>query len=129
MRVIAGTQNHRLLTRTDMIKMDKEDYVLPLAIDPKEIDDSEAVDIELNAGDVSIHNPLIIHGSNSNESDKWRIGLTLRYISTTTLVEKEHHENILLRGNASPAIKNVYAKRPVFLDGDHMPFRRHEMYK
>lgn len=129
MRVIAGTQNHRLLTSTDMIKMDKEDYVLSLAIHPKEIDDSEAVDIELNAGDVSIHNPLIIHGSNSNESDKWRIGLTLRYIPTTTLVEQEHHENILLRGNASPAIKNVYAKRPVFLDGGHMPFRRHEMYK
>ena len=129
MRVIPGTQDHRLLTRTDMIEMNSENYVLPLAIHPDEIDDSEAIDIELKAGDVSIHNPMIIHGSNANKSDKWRVGLTLRYIPTTTYVEQEHHENILLRGNASRAIKNIYAERPVFVGGEHMPFRGHELYK
>ena len=69
MRVIPGTHNKKLLKPSQMIKLDTEDYVLDLAISPDDIDDSEAVDIELNPGDISIHNPSIIHGSNSNFSN------------------------------------------------------------
>lgn len=38
-----------------------------------------AVDVELNAGEVSIHTDLLLHGSEANESDRRRCGLTLRY--------------------------------------------------
>jgi ectoine hydroxylase-related dioxygenase (phytanoyl-CoA dioxygenase family) len=79
MRVIPGTQNKKMLKPSEMINLDTEEYVLDLAIRPGDIDDADAVDIELKAGDISIHNPSIVHGSNSNVSDKWRIGLTLRY--------------------------------------------------
>lgn len=122
MRVLPGTQHNRLLTRKDMIKMDTEGYVLDLGIHPDDIDDSQAIDIELKAGDISIHNPTIIHGSNANHSDQWRVGLTLRYIPTTTLVKNEDHENILLRGQAAPGVANRYAARPKFVEGEHMPF-------
>ena len=64
MRVIPGTQNKKMVKPSEMINLDTEEYVLDLAIDPKQIDDSDAVDIELNAGDISIHNPAIVHGSN-----------------------------------------------------------------
>ena len=57
-----------LLKPSEMMRVDTEEYVLDLAIHPDEIDESEAVDIELNLGDVSIHNPFIIHGSNANVS-------------------------------------------------------------
>ncbi|MDP6041827.1 MAG: phytanoyl-CoA dioxygenase family protein [Candidatus Latescibacteria bacterium] len=96
---------------------------LGVGIRPDQIDDTNAVDIELDAGDVSIHNPNIIHGSNANTSDQWRVGLTLRYIPTTTYVKKENHENILLRGKESPEVNNVYATRPEYISGEHMVFR------
>jgi len=126
MRILPGTQNNRLLTPKDMIKMDTEGYVLDLGIHPDEIDESAAVDLELKAGDISIHNPTIIHGSNANHSETWRVGLTLRYIPTTTLVKNEGHENILLRGQAASTVKNLYAARPQFIPGEHMPFQGSE---
>ena len=39
-----------------MIKLDTDDYVLDLAISKSDIDSQKAVDVELNAGDISIHN-------------------------------------------------------------------------
>ena len=37
------------------------------------------VDVELKAGEISIHSDLLLHGSNFNHSDRRRCGLTLRY--------------------------------------------------
>ncbi len=51
-----------------------------------EVDESKVVDVCLKPGDISIHHPSIIHGSNSNTSDKRRCGLTIRYIPTSTQV-------------------------------------------
>ena len=39
----------------------------------------EIVDVELKAGEVSIHSDLLLHSSHYNESDRRRCGLTLRY--------------------------------------------------
>jgi len=96
--------------------------VLDLAIHPDQIDDSDAIDIELEAGDVSVHNPFIIHGSNANTSDRWRVGLTLRYIPTTTKVTTEGHANIMCRGAIVAEVGNSYAERPAYVEGEHMPF-------
>jgi ectoine hydroxylase-related dioxygenase (phytanoyl-CoA dioxygenase family) len=40
------------------------------------------VDDVLQAGEVSIHSDLTLHGSEANESDRRRCGLTLRYCAT-----------------------------------------------
>jgi non-haem Fe2+, alpha-ketoglutarate-dependent halogenase len=37
------------------------------------------VDVELKAGEISIHSDLLLHGSEANQSNKRRCGLTLRY--------------------------------------------------
>jgi non-haem Fe2+, alpha-ketoglutarate-dependent halogenase len=37
------------------------------------------VDVELKAGEISIHSDLLLHGSEANQSSKRRCGLTLRY--------------------------------------------------
>ncbi len=39
----------------------------------------EPVNVELKAGEISIHSDLLLHGSEANQSDKRRCGLTLRY--------------------------------------------------
>jgi len=129
MRIIPGTQHNRLLTRKEMIKMDTEGYVLDLAIRPDEVDEAAAVDLELKAGDISIHNPTIIHGSNANHSEQWRVGLTLRYIPTSTWVKNENHASLLLRGAAAPGVANTYAPRPRFSPGEHMPFQGWEAWQ
>ena len=48
MRLIPGTQRKRLLKPSEMKKMNINKYVLDLAIDPNDLDDSEAIDVELN---------------------------------------------------------------------------------
>ena len=116
MRVIPGTQNKRLLKPSEMIKLDTREYVLDLAIHPKDIDETSAENIILDPGDMSIHNPFIIHGSNANISRYWRIGLTLRYIPTTTFVDRKNWECVLLRGEKSSSAKNIYIDRPSFDD-------------
>lgn len=127
MRVLPGTQNNRLLKRSEMQDVDDGKNVLGSGIDRRTIDESQAVDLELKAGDVSIHNPAIIHGSNANTSDKWRHGLTLRYIPTSTRVMREH-QCLLLRGDAVEGI-NTYEPRPRWTEGEHMPFRGCEDWK
>ena len=37
------------------------------------------VDVELQAGEVSVHSDLLLHGSEANQSTRRRCGLTLRY--------------------------------------------------
>ncbi len=39
----------------------------------------EPVNVELKAGEISIHSDLLLHGSEANQSSKRRCGLTLRY--------------------------------------------------
>ena len=39
----------------------------------------QPVDVELKAGEISIHSDLLLHGSEANESSRRRCGLTLRY--------------------------------------------------
>ena len=122
MRVLPGTQNDKLFKRKDLIDLDRSKFVLDAGIHPDQIDESDAVDLELEAGDISIHNPQIIHGSNANTSELWRVGLTLRYIPTSTWVKSENHMSVLLRGEIDPSVQNVYADRPTYVQGEHMPF-------
>ena len=129
MRVLPNTHNKKLYKSSEMIQLDTDKFVLDLAIDSKNIDDNEVIDIELNAGDISIHNPFIIHGSNTNISDEWRIGLTLRYIPTSTFVNRKGWECILLRGKAHQGIKNNYINPPKFEEHKHMVFDGYEKYK
>jgi ectoine hydroxylase-related dioxygenase (phytanoyl-CoA dioxygenase family) len=37
------------------------------------------IDVELEAGEISLHSDLLLHGSEANRSDRRRCGLTLRY--------------------------------------------------
>ena len=124
MKVIPGTQNKRLLKPSEMIKLDTKEYVLDLAIHPDDIDEKSSLDIELAPGDVSIHNPFIIHGSNANISNEWRIGLTLRYIPTTTFVNRAGWECALLRGHKKEDVNNIYVNKPIFEENEHMPFKQ-----
>jgi ectoine hydroxylase-related dioxygenase (phytanoyl-CoA dioxygenase family) len=123
MRVIPGTHSmdlKELRARTDVTS------VLGKDTDEKYFDESTAADVVLKAGGVSVHHPNIVHGSMANTSDRWRRGLTIRYIPTSTRILTKTDEPwpsaFLLRGEAVPGI-NTYLPRPKYVEGKHMPFR------
>jgi ectoine hydroxylase-related dioxygenase (phytanoyl-CoA dioxygenase family) len=126
MRVIPGTQGMQLQEmkpRTDV------DNVLSSGMDVSQVDETRAVDIVLKPGDVSIHHPNVIHGSNANTSPRWRRGLTIRYIPTSTriITEKQWPSAFLLRGQAVEGI-NQYLAWPTYVEDRHMPFRGCETF-
>src|SRR3546814_1653851 len=47
-----------------------------------QVDQSKAVSIELQPGEMSLHHVRIIHGSPPNPSPRRRIGFAIRYIPT-----------------------------------------------
>jgi non-haem Fe2+, alpha-ketoglutarate-dependent halogenase len=44
-------------------------------------EEARTVDLELRAGEISLHHGMLIHGSNPNRSSRRRCGLTLRYVT------------------------------------------------
>jgi phytanoyl-CoA dioxygenase PhyH len=76
MRFIPGTHHFGHLTYR-LTENDGEN-VLDQTVDNAE-EFGEPIDVELNAGEISIHNDLLLHGSQANDSDRRRCGLTLRY--------------------------------------------------
>lgn len=122
MRVIPGTQHENLM---EMTKTDRDDVVLDAFLTPDHFDESKAVDLVLNAGDVSVHHPNVIHGSNANTSDGWRRCLTMRYIPTTTKILSDQRDPFAsafhVRGE-DPGV-NTYNARPKYIEGEWMPFQ------
>ena len=62
------------------------------------IDETQAVDVTLKAGEMSLHDFNIIHGSNPNRSDDKRIGFVVRFI--TCEVEQVGFPVVRVRGQA-----------------------------
>jgi phytanoyl-CoA hydroxylase len=126
MRVIPGshrTDLQELVPRTEVAN------VLNSSIDPATVDERDGVDVVLSAGDVSMHHPNLVHGSNANTSPRWRRGLTIRYIPTSTRIvsEEQWPSAFLLRGEAVPGV-NSYLPWPRYIAGKHMPFRDAETW-
>lgn len=99
MKVIPRTQNKKLISKDDYVAQGEES-AFDVAMDPSMIDEKDAVDIELNPGDIEIHHPNIFHGSHVNRSPRWRRGLTIRYIPTSTRITADmpHPAAFVLRG-------------------------------
>ena len=90
MRVVPGSHRWGDIAHVDIpdtAEWDKESqedtgkskYVLWKRVDPNSFDEDQAVDIDLKAGEISLHDDDLIHGSSSNPSDRMRAGITLRY--------------------------------------------------
>ncbi|MQA62931.1 MAG: phytanoyl-CoA dioxygenase family protein [Actinophytocola sp.] len=94
-----------------------------------DVNESEAVDIVLAPGDVEMHHPAIVHGSNANTSPLRRCGLTIRYIPTSTRItgnEQPYPSAFHLRG--TPGL-NSYQPRPRYVEGESMSFRGCEQWR
>jgi len=76
MRYIPKT--HLLGHLTYTLKEDDDSSVLNQTVEGAD-QFGEPVDVELRAGEISLHSDLLLHGSEANQSTRRRCGLTLRY--------------------------------------------------
>lgn len=76
MRFISGSHHYGHMTYRP--SSDDEGNVLNQTIE-NPLQYGSEVDDELAAGEVSLHSDLLLHGSEANDSDRRRCGLTLRY--------------------------------------------------
>ena len=62
----------------------RPNVTLKQAVDPDQFDEADARYVELEAGQVSLHDVHLVHGSAANTSGRRRAGLAMRYMPTTS---------------------------------------------
>ncbi len=95
MRVVRGSHCRGIVSH-NRTSITPENFVsLEIACHVKE---SEATDVTLQAGEMSLHHVAVVHGSNANASDRPRIGFAVRYVSPRVQQQLDHYPLILARG-------------------------------
>lgn len=79
MRVVAGSHAGELKAHR---RVEGAQYVLGQAIDESQFDVVDVVTIDLQAGQISLHDDRLIHGSGPSTSGRRRVGLTMRLSPT-----------------------------------------------
>ena len=97
MRFIPGSHNRSELYRHHV--SDRKNLVLNLELDQDQFDERDAVNVELEPGQMSMHDVRLIHGSLANTSGQRRAALILRYMPATS-----HYDRSIVkeRKNNSP---------------------------
>ena len=90
------------------LREDREDLVLTNRI--QGFDESTAVDIELEPGQMSLHDVYMIHGATVNRSPMRRAGVAIRYMPGTSVFERN-----LIMPNASSGYLVDFSTRPLWL--------------
>jgi non-heme Fe2+,alpha-ketoglutarate-dependent halogenase len=106
MRFIPGSHHHGHLTYK--MTENAESNVLDQVVENAE-GIGKPIDVELKAGECSVHSDLLLHGSEANRSSRRRCGLTLRYCSTDVRAYLGWHEKgVVVSG---PPVEH-WANRP-----------------
>ena len=105
LRVIPGS--HRGQQLHDHLHEDRADLTLQQRMAPGTFDEDTAVDVELEPGEMSLHDVYMIHGARANTSTKRRTGVALRYMPGSSLFDR--------------AIKPVDGKTGVPVNFAHRP--------
>ncbi|MDE0023252.1 MAG: phytanoyl-CoA dioxygenase family protein [Spirochaetaceae bacterium] len=109
LRVIPGSHlRHELRSHH---RSDRNDVVLDQELDADEFDESTARDVELQPGEMSLHDVYLVHGSRANTSPRRRAGLALRYMPATS-----HFDRTMFRPGESTSTYLVdFSRRPIWL--------------
>jgi ectoine hydroxylase-related dioxygenase (phytanoyl-CoA dioxygenase family) len=87
LRVIKGSHKQRRLFRHKT--NDGPGLSLNQELEPAEYDEKDACDIVLRAGQLSLHDVFLIHGSEPNRSARPRRGMTLRFMPLTSVFDRD----------------------------------------
>jgi non-heme Fe2+,alpha-ketoglutarate-dependent halogenase len=107
MRVVPGSQKVKVahLEKHDPLNMLNRGQEIAV-----EVDEATAVDVELRAGEMSLHHVDIVHGSNPNRSSQPRTGFIVRY-STPQMLQAVTPV-VVARGCSAPHLAS-FETRPM----------------
>ncbi|MCE9658744.1 MAG: phytanoyl-CoA dioxygenase family protein [Burkholderiales bacterium] len=108
LRVIPGSHAGQRLH--EHLHEDRSDLTLNQRLAAGSFDEASAVDIELQAGEMSLHDVYMIHGANANRSTRRRTGVALRYMPTTSVFERD-----LRPADGKTGLAVDFANRPLWL--------------
>ena len=75
-----------------------------------QVEEDAAIDIELEPGQMSLHDVYMIHGARANTSGKRRTGAALRYMPSTSVFERD-----LRPVDGKSGVPVNFARRPLWL--------------
>ena len=108
LRVIPGS--HLAQTIHPHLREERDDLVLNQRTADGHFDETTAVDIKLQAGQMSMHDVYMIHGSNPNRSPRRRAGVAIRYMPATSLLDRS-----LMQPGAQSGYTIDFSSRPLWL--------------
>jgi ectoine hydroxylase-related dioxygenase (phytanoyl-CoA dioxygenase family) len=108
LRVIPGS--HRDKALYDHTHEDRVDLTLQQRLAHGTFDEAQAVDIELEPGQMSMHDVYMIHGAAANRSTQRRTGVALRYMPATS-----HFDRSLKPLDGKTGVTVNWAARPLWL--------------
>jgi ectoine hydroxylase-related dioxygenase (phytanoyl-CoA dioxygenase family) len=107
----------RVIPRSHLAKVshphlheDRQDLALQQRLGDEHFDEHTAVDLELQPGQMSMHDVYMIHGANANRSPKRRAGVALRYMPGSSVFERD-----LDPVGGRSGVPTAFAKRPLWL--------------
>ncbi|MFT6580554.1 MAG: ectoine hydroxylase-related dioxygenase (phytanoyl-CoA dioxygenase family) [Alphaproteobacteria bacterium] len=116
LRVIKGSHKDRRLRPHDTYVGD--DVTLNQQLRADEYDESQAVDLVLEAGQISLHDIYLLHGSEANTSVNPRRGMTLRYMPTSSVFDRDvAQQQAIDKGIRDHSDRTVYLMRGGDLSG------------
>jgi len=89
---------------------DRENIVLNQEVDPAHFDEGSARDDALRAGEFSLHDVFLIHGSNANRSMRRRAGFVIRYMPASSLFDRG-----IQREQSQAGVVFDLSRRPIWL--------------
>jgi hypothetical protein len=89
---------------------DRVDLTLNQRLAPTTFDESAAVNLELQPGEMSLHDVYMIHGATANRSPQRRTGVALRYMPSTSVFERD-----LRPAEGRSGVPVDFARRPIWL--------------
>lgn len=108
LRVIPGSHRERKLH--EHLHEDRSDLTLNQRLAPQTFDESAAVELELEPGQLSLHDVYMVHGAAANRSAQRRTGVALRYMPSSSVFERG-----LRPVDGKSGVPVDFATRPIWL--------------
>jgi hypothetical protein len=89
---------------------DRNDLTLNQRLPAETFDEASAVDLELQPGQMSLHDVYMIHGAAANRSGQRRTGVALRYMPASSVFERH-----LRPADGNSGVPVDFARRPLWL--------------
>ena len=107
MRVVPGSHRKGVLPHEEM---GDADNLLNQGQEIRvEVNEAEAIEVVLGAGEMSLHHTAIIHGSRPNRSDTMRLGFIVRFVTSAYDLATQQTPFLLVRGSAGNGNVNLAA--------------------